>query len=199
MPRGVTVASRSPAKVRELAALAGGALVLSPLPERGGPPEVAEEAETYLENALAKARAVSRFVGGPALADDSGLEVAALGGAPGVRSARFGGPGATDAERCRLLLEALVGARDRRARFRCVLVLVEGERWCSAEGVLEGVIADRPRGRGGFGYDPVFEVPELGGRTLGEVSAGEKARVSHRARAMCALMEKLGSAGTRDG
>ena len=196
--RVVTVASRNPGKVRELAELARGALELRPL---DGPatPEVEETGSSYLENALLKARAVARFVGGPALADDSGLEVDALGGAPGLRSARYAGPEASDADRCRALLAELEGAIDRRARFRCALALVDGERVWTAEGVLEGEIAHAPRGRGGFGYDPIFAVPELGGRTLGEVASEEKRRVSHRARAMRALLERLGdvAAGSR--
>jgi XTP/dITP diphosphohydrolase len=185
----VTLASRNRGKLAELEALGGGALRLRLAP--ADLPEIPEDADTYLGNALAKARGVAEAVVGPALADDSGLEVDALGGAPGVRSARFGGPPRSDAERSALLLEALAGAERRSARFRCVLVLFDGREWCSAEGVLEGEITREPRGSGGFGYDPIFSVPELGDRTLAEVDAAEKNRISHRAAAMRRLLAQL--------
>jgi XTP/dITP diphosphohydrolase len=123
------------------------------------------------------------------LADDSGLEVDALGGAPGVLSARFGGPGKTDAERCNLLLDKLIGIppERRRARFRCVIALAEpGGRVHVAEGTCEGRIAAEPRGVQGFGYDPVFEVPALG-KTLAEVEPEIKNRLSHRSRAVAKM------------
>jgi XTP/dITP diphosphohydrolase len=190
----IALASRNRGKLVELRALAGGALDLLLLPDDPPPPEVAENADTYLGNALAKAQAIACFSGLPALADDSGLEVDALGGAPGVRSARFGGPGLDDAGRCAHLLAAVRDASDRRARFRCVLVIADGDEWRSAEGTLEGEIAAAPRGSGGFGYDPVFVAAGLGGRTLAEASAGEKDRISHRAAAMRALLAVLGLA-----
>jgi XTP/dITP diphosphohydrolase len=189
----IALASRNRGKLAELRELAGGALALVLLPDDPAPPDVAEEGDTYLANALEKARAFSRFAGMPALADDSGLEVDALGGQPGVRSARFGGPGLDDAGRCAHLLAALSGATDRGARFRCVLVLCDGDAWTSAEGVLEGEIASEPKGDQGFGYDPVFRVPVLGGRTLAEVAAAEKNRLSHRAAAMRGLLAQLGT------
>lgn len=188
----ITLASRNAGKLAELQALAGETLLLRlPSPDRALP-EVTEDAETYLGNALAKARAVAAAVGGATLADDSGLEVDALDGAPGVHSARFGGLGLSDAERCALLLESLRGAVARTARFRCVLVLYQGGDWCSAEGVLEGEITWAPRGARGFGYDPVFAVPALGGRTLAELEPSEKNRISHRAAAVRALLGRLG-------
>src|SRR5438034_4084828 len=146
-----------------------------------------ETGDSYRANALLKARAAARQVGAWALADDSGIEVDALAGAPGVRSARFGGPGLDDARRCLLLLWALrdVPPEKRTARFRCVIALVDpAGREHTAEGVVEGVIADAPRGRHGFGYDPLFVYPPLG-RTFSsdESSAKEKARVAHRRRA----------------
>lgn len=191
----VTLASRNPGKLAELAALCRGVLELRLPPEGLTLPEIEEDQETYLGNAEKKARAVARVVGGPALADDSGLEVDALGGAPGVRSARYGGPGLDDAGRIALLLRELGNATNRRARFRCALVLaVSEEETIAAEGVLEGTIAHAPRGTGGFGYDPVFVLPD--GRTLAEVPAEEKNRISHRAVAMRALVERLrGGAG----
>lgn len=186
----VTLASRNPGKLRELAALCRGELELRLLPASPEPPEVVESHDTYLGNALEKARAVAAFTGGPALADDSGLEVDALPGELGVRSARYGAPGLDDQERCALLLQALDGVHERRARFRCVLVLVAHDAWISAEGTLEGEIGHAARGAGGFGYDPVFLLPERG-RTLAEVAAAEKNALSHRAAAMRALLARL--------
>lgn len=153
-----------------------------------------EETEaTYRGNALLKARAGAAQSGALTLADDSGLEVAALGGAPGVHSARFGGPGLDDAGRCARLLEALNGVPGARrtARFRCVIAIVEpGGREDVVEGAAEGVILDAPRGAGGFGYDPLFLYPPLG-RTFAELTVEEKSRVSHRGRALAAARRLL--------
>jgi XTP/dITP diphosphohydrolase len=231
----ITLASRNPGKLAELAALAGAALDLRLPPPDAALPEVAEDADTYLENALAKARAVADALGAAkasavtdalgvakaravtdalgvataravtdalgvaTLADDSGLEVDALDGAPGVRSARFGGADLSDRERSLLLLERLAGVERRSARFRCVLVVYQGGEWCSAEGLLEGEITRAPRGEGGFGYDPVFAVPALGGRTVAEATAEEKNRISHRAAAMRALIAALARGFAPDG
>jgi XTP/dITP diphosphohydrolase len=189
--REITLASRNPGKLAELRRLAGPALDLRLLPGSPAPPVVEEDDDTYLGNARKKAATIARFLGAPALADDSGLEVDGLGGAPGVHSARYGGADLDDRTRCLRLLDALAGSADRRARFRCVLVLAEDDVWVSAEGALEGEIARKPRGRGGFGYDPIFVVPALGGRTLAEVGPEEKDRVSHRAAALRALLAKL--------
>jgi len=145
-----------------------------------------ETGSTYEENATLKARAVAAATGLPALADDSGLEVDALGGAPGVRSARYG---SSDGGRIARLLSALAGRRgvERRARFRCVVVVVFPDgRVVAGEGLCEGEISEHPSGTHGFGYDPVFHSTELG-RTFAEAPADAKARVSHRARAMRAL------------
>lgn len=154
--------------------------------------EVVETGRSYLENAVAKAVAVAHASGLPALADDSGLEVDALGGRPGVTSARYGGPLLTDHERSARLLRDLEGVpRSRRqARFRAVVVLAlpQGERHVR-EGILEGRIAEAPRGENGFGYDPVFEIDD--GRTLAEIG-GEKQQISHRSRALRAMMSVLG-------
>ena len=182
--RPVVLATLNPGKVRELARLLGDLPIelvdLADVPGASLPPETGA---TYVENALIKARAAHRLTGHAALGDDSGLEVEALGGAPGLHSARFGGPGLDDAGRVTLLLERLraVPAGKRSARFRCVIALVDesgGER--AVEGVVEGEIAAAPRGAGGFGYDPVFFYPPLG-RTFGELSDRDKERVSHRA------------------
>lgn len=152
-------------------------------------PDVAETAETLEGNALLKAEAVTEATGLPALADDSGLEVYALDGRPGVHTARYAGPGATYDDNNRKLLAQLEGVEDRSARFRTVvaLALPDGGKM-TADGVLEGRIAGEPRGRGGFGYDPVFEVDGL---TLAEMGEERKNRLSHRSRALRELNEKL--------
>jgi len=145
--------------------------------------EVAETGRTYAENAMLKARAFAQASGLVALADDSGLEVDALGGEPGMHSHRYSGGG--DADRCRLLLARLQGvpAGQRTARFRCFIVIATpGGELYTCEGMCPGVILDEPRGTGGFGYDPVFLLPELG-RTMAELEPEEKNRLSHRGRA----------------
>ena len=192
----VTLATRNAGKLAELQALCGDLLELRPLPSDPAPPGVDEDQDSYLGNALKKARAIAAFTGRAALADDSGLEVDALPGELGVRSARYGGPGLDDAGRCARLLDALRGVGDRRARFRCVLVLAQGDEWISAEGTLEGEIADVPRGTGGFGYDPVFLLPRCGS-TLAEVAPDEKNAISHRAVAMRALVARIRSGEVR--
>ncbi|MDP8959487.1 MAG: RdgB/HAM1 family non-canonical purine NTP pyrophosphatase [Actinomycetota bacterium] len=188
MPDEVVVASKNPSKVREveevLASL--GVHVVSGLQW----PDVEETGGTLEENALLKARAVAEATGRAALADDTGLEVAALQGEPGVLTGRFGGPKATDQDNVVHLLQALEGEVERRARFRTVVALVRPDgQEVVAEGVLEGHIARSPRGEGGFGYDPVFEVE---GRTLAELPIHAKHAVSHRGRALRALVERLG-------
>jgi len=154
-------------------------------------PRTEETGDTYEVNARLKAAALAAAAGMPALADDSGLEVDALGGAPGIRSARFAGEGATDDENNRKLLSLLRDADVRTARFRCVLVLADPSGGTiSAEGVLEGEIAREPRGMGGFGYDPVFFLPERG-MHLAELSPAEKHLISHRGRAARSLADRL--------
>ena len=155
----------------------------------GEPPEVEETGDTFLENALLKARAYAAWSGLAAVADDSGLEVDALGGAPGVRSARYAGPGASDQANLDKLLAALAGVPPERrtARFRCAAVLVDpaaGE-W-HAEAAWEGRILDAPRGTGGFGYDPVF-LPDGWELTSAEVDQATKDAASHRGQAFRAL------------
>ena len=181
------LATANRAKAREMAALLAGIpfriVNLSDFPGVSLPPE----GETsYAENALGKARAVASATGELALADDSGIEVDALGGAPGVLSARYGGPGLTDPERCEAMLREMASVpRERRtARFRCLIAVVcpRRGRETTVEGVVEGVLLEAPRGTGGFGYDPLFFYPPLG-RGFAELSAEEKNRVSHRAQA----------------
>ena len=141
---------------------------------------------SYVANALGKARAVTAATGLLALGDDSGLEVDALGGRPGVLSARYGGEGRSDADRCRALLEELRGVPPERrtARFRCVVALcAPSGTEATVEGIVEGVLLDAPRGHGGFGYDPLFYCPPLGA-TFAEAPAAAKDGVSHRGRAI---------------
>ena len=155
--------------------------------------DVEETEHTYLDNALLKSRAVARAVGEPALADDSGIEVDALGGAPGPRSARYAGPSATDEKNLRALLGALAGvpAGGRTARYRAVAAVAYPDgREVWEEGVCEGTLRTRARGTGGFGYDPIFE-PAGWDRTMAELSPGEKDRISHRGRALRALGQRL--------
>jgi XTP/dITP diphosphohydrolase len=158
-------------------------------------PEVIEDADTFVGNASKKAREVSAATGLPALADDSGLEVDALGGAPGVYSARYAGEPHDDAKNNAKLLAALAGVTERTARFRSVLALADvtgplGDEVITADGACEGMILDAPRGTGGFGYDPLFFSPELG-MTFAEAGVGPKNDLSHRARAMRAIKPRL--------
>jgi XTP/dITP diphosphohydrolase len=158
-------------------------------------PEIEETGGTFVENAILKARHAASYSGLPAIADDSGLEVDALGGAPGVRSARFAGVESDDAANNNLLLERLKGVptEDRSARFRCVMVCLrhpDDPIPLICHGTWEGRIADFPRGEGGFGYDPLF-VPGTLDRTAAELSADEKNRLSHRGKALKSLTGNL--------
>jgi XTP/dITP diphosphohydrolase len=160
-----------------------------------GIPEIVEDGTNFLENALIKARAVAEATGEIVLADDSGLEVEALGGAPGIYSARYAGQDADDVRNIRKLLNDMkdVPPGKRGAAFLCVLVLyapADG-RYEIFEGRWEGMIAKRPFGRGGFGYDPIFFIPDLG-VTVAELSPELKNRISHRAQAIAKLKEKFG-------
>lgn len=187
------LATANPGKVAEIRALLPGVELVA-RPESLG--EVAETGATLWENARLKATAVARAAEAPAVADDTGLEVDALGGLPGVHAQRWAGPGASDADRVGKLLARLAGATDRRARFRTVALVVfpDGEE-VGAEGVVEGTIAEVPRGANGFGYDPVFVPDGAGGRTFAEMSREEKGAWSHRGRAFRALAEVLGLEG----
>ncbi len=188
------LATGNPHKLEEFSALLH-SLNVSLLSLRDiGDMEMPEETgETFEQNALLKARYCTGISGLPALADDSGLEVDALGGEPGVRSNRWAGPDKTDADRVHLLLERMrdVPKETRTARFVCVVAVVTpegGER--TFHGILEGMLTTAPRGTGGFGYDPILYLPELG-RTVGELSAEEKNALSHRARAIKATIPWL--------
>jgi XTP/dITP diphosphohydrolase len=195
----LVLATNNAHKLRELRAILSG-LPLDVVPTSAvlkEPFHVVEDGATFEENALKKARAVAAQTMLLTLADDSGLEVDALGGRPGVRSARFAHEKATDAENNAALLKALQEVDDahRTARFRCVLAVVDP--WAPkqdpilAEGTCEGVIAREGRGGGGFGYDPLFLVTERDLRTMAELSDDEKNQVSHRGRATAALLPKL--------
>jgi XTP/dITP diphosphohydrolase len=187
------LATFNPDKARELEPLLVEAgVTLETLADHPGATAPAEHGATLLENARIKARAALALTGKPAIADDTGLEVAALGGAPGVHAARFAGPDATYADNVALLLDRLAGvpAERRTARFRTVCVVCfPGGRELIGEGSLDGRIRETPRGSGGFGYDPVFELPD--GRTYAELTPAEKNAVSHRGRAVRALAAKL--------
>jgi XTP/dITP diphosphohydrolase len=191
-PPRLLLASANPGKLRELRAILRGlpvALVGLADTGAGEPPEVAETGATFLDNALEKARAYAAWSGLAAVADDSGLEVDALGGAPGVHSARYAGEGAGDRANLDELLAELAGVPPERrtARFRCAAVLVDRDlgEW-HAEGTWEGRLLEGPRGTGGFGYDPVF-VPDGWDRTSAEVDPATKDAASHRGRAFRTL------------
>ncbi|MFQ6058312.1 MAG: XTP/dITP diphosphatase [Anaerolineae bacterium] len=180
------IATNNPGKLREYEELlADLPLALTRPGQEGIELEVEETGESFRENAVLKARAYARASGLLTLADDSGLEVDALGGEPGVLSSRYAGPEADDEERYRLLLRKLEGVpwEERAARFRCVIALAtpQGEVW-TAEGSCEGIIAFEPRGEHGFGYDPVFYFPQFG-KTMAQLLPEVKNQISHRARA----------------
>jgi XTP/dITP diphosphohydrolase len=189
--RRLVCASANPDKVAEIRAILAG--VVEVLPRPAHVPDVVEDADTLLGNARLKATAIATASGLPALGDDTGLEVEALGGAPGVRSARYAGESSSYAENRRKLLRALDGVVDRRARFRTVAIVVwpDGSE-LAVEGECVGRITDAERGDGGFGYDSLFEPAEGGGRTFAEMSADDKHAISHRGRAFRALVSALG-------
>ena len=181
-----TICSGNPGKLAELEALLPEGVVAMTHVQRGFPADLPEDGETLEANALQKARTVQHRVGGIALADDSGLEVDALAGAPGVLSARFAGPAKDAAANMRKLLGALEGVGDRRARFRTVLAVIGPWGGQLFEGRVEGTITEAPQGVFGFGYDPVFR-PQGHDRTFAEMDAAEKNAISHRAQAMARL------------
>ena len=161
------------------------------LSDFGSIPPVVEDGDTFEENAYKKASQVARVIGLPALADDSGLVVDALGGAPGVFSARFGGKGLTDAQRCQVLLSKMAGDPNRKAAFECVLSLaVPTGPALTYEASCEGLIADECRGTDGFGYDPLFYYPPFD-KTFAQISRAEKSLVSHRGKALSDLQSEF--------
>jgi XTP/dITP diphosphohydrolase len=194
-PARIAIATRNAHKLRELLRICRDWPVewLTVETHSGPWPDVDEPHDTYLDNALEKARLVSRSLGVPAVADDSGIEVDGLEGAPGPRSARYAGEDATDAENLEKLLVAVARFphQDRTARYRCIAAIAwpDGSQM-HAEAVCEGILIADPRGTGGFGYDPAF-VPEGETRTMAELSDEEKDEISHRGRAFRALGRQL--------
>ena len=188
----LVLATRNAHKVRELSGLVA-PHELDALPDEVELPP--ETGETFAENALGKARAAAQATSRPAIADDSGIAAHALGGAPGVRSARYAGEDATDEENlAKLLREAPAGSG---VEYVCALAFVDPQNGIEhlVEGRCEGTLAAEPRGSGGFGYDPAFVPVEHPGRTMAELEPGEKAAVSHRGRAARALVEWLAARG----
>jgi XTP/dITP diphosphohydrolase len=192
----LVLASNNPGKIREIGALLA-PLQIEVVPQSGfGVVEAEEPHATFIENALAKARHAAIHTGLPALADDSGLCVDALGGAPGVHSARLGGNPRSDQRNNERLLELLAKHADRRAHYYCVLVLLrhpDDPQPLIAEGEWHGEILRAPRGNGGFGYDPLF-LDQSRGQTGAELPLEEKNRISHRGLALRRLVERMGAA-----
>ena len=181
----IVIATRNKGKTAEIADLLKGfPVVLKNLDDFGPIPEVVEDGNTFDDNAYKKASFTARVLGYPALADDSGLVVDALDGRPGVHSARYGGDGLTDADRCKKLLEEMKGIENRSAAFECVIsIAVPTGQALTYEGRCEGDIIDSMKGEGGFGYDPVFRCKKTG-KTFAEMTMEEKSGVSHRGTAL---------------
>ena len=197
MIKEVVLATGNKGKVKEFSNLLEGVFgkIIS-LSDLGSPPEVIEDGLTFRDNALKKAREIAQYSGKLTLADDSGLEVDALNGQPGVYSARYSGQGATDKTNIDKVLAELGDNPNRKARFVCVLALVDpnGEELV-VEGFCEGVILDEPRGEGGFGYDPVFYLPDRR-KTMAELEPELKNTISHRANALKKLKTELERKGS---
>ncbi len=195
IPRDIVLASGNPGKLREFQQLLDGHGFRVQPQSDFEIPEAAETGLSFVENAILKARNACAHTGLPAIADDSGLAVDALGGAPGIYSARFAGPGASDADNNRKLLQQLEGRDEveRRARFICLLVFMRHQADPTpiiCQGSWEGRILEAPRGNNGFGYDPLFYVPEKGSSSA-ELTKDEKNAISHRSRAMAQLLDAL--------
>jgi XTP/dITP diphosphohydrolase len=190
------IATRNAHKTREIQNLLGDLFAVHDLSGRQNVPEVVESGRTFAENAIIKARTISRMSNDLILADDSGLEVDLLDGAPGVLSARYAGDHATDLQNIEKLLGELHARTAKEgkgwsARFRCVMALARGDRIvATADGVIEGVIVEPPRGHGGFGFDPIFQ-PIGYDKTFAELGSAIKNQISHRARAIAALRPHL--------
>lgn len=186
------IATNNQGKVKEIKAILGSFYdEIVSLKDAGIALEVVEDGDSFEANAIKKAREAAKVAGCDALADDSGLCVDALDGAPGIYSARYAGEDANDQANNKKLLADLNGAADRSARFVSVVALVSGDKVTTASGQVCGVITHKPSGNGGFGYDPLFFVPELG-QTFAEIPPEIKNSLSHRARSLAALKDKLG-------
>ena len=194
MAEKFVLATHNPGKLAEMKAILSGlgVEVVSPA-EAGVEVDVEETGTTFAENAMLKAKAICAAAGLPAIADDSGLCVDALNGGPGVYSARYGGEELDDRKRRLLLLRNLRGQTTRAAHFTCAVACAfpDGDT-LTAEGRCDGAIAFAPLGEGGFGYDPVFLIPEKG-KTFGQIGPEEKSAISHRGKALAAFVEKLGT------
>ncbi|MDY6952034.1 MAG: XTP/dITP diphosphatase [Thermodesulfobacteriota bacterium] len=188
----LVLATKNPGKTREIEELLKDfPVTIKNLEDFGPIPDVKEDGATFDDNAFKKASFTAKVLGFPALADDSGLEVEALGGAPGIHSARYAGPSATDRERMAKLLQEMKGKTNRAAAFMCVIsIAVPSGVALTYEGRCEGLIAEAPAGENGFGYDPVFYYPPLK-KTFAQLSAEEKNRVSHRGTALAEVKEEF--------
>jgi XTP/dITP diphosphohydrolase len=188
----LVIATRNPGKTAEIQALLKDFPVeILSLADFGPMPPVVEDGDTFDENAYLKSSFTSRILGLPALADDSGLLIEALGNAPGVKSARYAGENATDAQRCQKILDAMKGRENRNAAFECVIsIAVPTGAALTYEARCEGLIAEAPKGNSGFGYDPIFYYPPMG-RTFAQLSMAEKSRVSHRGKALAELQAEF--------
>ena len=191
-PQVLVLATRNPGKTKEIRALLQDyPIEIKNLNDFGPIPDVREDGNTFDENAFKKASFTAKVLGLPAIADDSGLEVEALGGAPGVHSARYAGPSATDQERSAKLLREMEGQTNRAAAFVCVIsIAVPSGLALTYEGRCEGLIAETPVGENGFGYDPIFFYPSMK-KTFAQLSTEEKNRVSHRGKALAELKEEF--------
>lgn len=192
MKQILVLATTNKGKTRELKdRLQGYPVEIKNLSDFGPIPEVIEDGETFDDNAYKKASFIARILGYPALADDSGLCVAALGGAPGVYSARYAGENATDQDNVDKLLDAMKNEKNRKAAFECVIsIAVPTGAALTYEGRCEGVLTCEPAGNNGFGYDPLFFFPELN-KTFAQLSMDEKAKVSHRGKALQEITQEM--------
>lgn len=189
----LVIATKNPHKLKEIKEILNFSKVqIFSLNDFKNFPEIKETGKTFYENAYIKAKAINRYTNLPALADDSGLEVKALNYEPGIYSARYAGKNASDSERIKKLLNKMKGIpfERRKARFVCCMVFIDGRKIFNATGFCEGYIATRPAGRNGFGYDPVFYIPDIG-KTLAQLAPEQKNIISHRANAVKKIREIL--------
>lgn len=187
----IVFATNNPHKLEEVRQILGNTVEIKSLAEIGCHDDIAETGKKLEENAILKARYVSEKYGADCFADDTGLEVDALGGAPGVYSARYAGDAHDSAANMAKLLKEMEGRGDRRARFRTVIALISDGKLQLVEGKVEGTIATQPHGSGGFGYDPIFIPSEADGKSFAEMTAAEKNAISHRGRAIHELTKIL--------
>jgi XTP/dITP diphosphohydrolase len=191
-PINLVIATRNKGKTSEIKSLLSGfPIIIRNLDDFGTIPEVKEDGETFDDNAYKKSSFAAKILGFPALADDSGLVVEALNGAPGVQSARYGGENASDEERCLKILNEMNGKSNRKAAFECVIsVAVPGGAALTYEARCEGIITEKLKGENGFGYDPIFYYPPLN-KTFAELTQQEKNQISHRGKAFQELKEEF--------